>query len=134
MKGLIDDVKVWRINPRRVDAEFLGRPVDEHVKQCLANWSRAVSEVLRADPQCARQLGELLNRAVASIIRDGLNHSDATRTRFEKTAEEYRSCGRTAISATLCRSSGRSRFLRAAAGRLDPAHTPTSPRCSRLAA
>ncbi len=90
MKGLIDDVKVWRINPQRVDAEFLGRPVDEHVKQCLANWGRAVSEVLRADPQCAQQLSELLNRAVASIIRDGLNHSEATRARFEKTAEEYR--------------------------------------------
>jgi Concanavalin A-like lectin/glucanases superfamily len=88
--GSVDDVKIWRINPQRVDAEFLGRPVDAGVRQCLVDWTRAVGGALRADPQCARQVSDLLDRAVASISREALNHSGATRARFEDAAQEYR--------------------------------------------
>jgi hypothetical protein len=90
MEGLIDDVKVWRINPRRVDEEFLGRPVDGSVAKCWADWSRVLSDVLNNNPQCALRLRELLTRAVASIIRDGPNHNDATRERWQKSQDSYR--------------------------------------------
>lgn len=90
LDGSVDDVKVWRVNPHRVDAEFLGRPVDAGVRQCLVEWIRAVGAALRADPQCARRVSGLLDRAVSGISRDALNHSGATRARFEDAAQQYR--------------------------------------------
>jgi hypothetical protein len=90
MNGLIDDVKVWRINPHRVDEEFLGRPVDAGVARCRAEWTRALADALNNDRQCAVRLRELLTRAVAGVIRDGLNHSDATRMQWHKAAGSYR--------------------------------------------
>ena len=88
--GRIDDVKVWRINPHRVDEEFTGRPVDEGVKQCWAEWSRAFGAIADNDQDCAARLRHLVARAVDSVIRDGLNHGVQTRDRWHLAADSYR--------------------------------------------
>ncbi len=90
MGGRIDDVKVWRINPHRVDEEFTGRPVDESVKACWAEWSHAFGAVLHDHGDCEIQLRQLLLRAIESVIRDGLNHGDQTRDRWQLAADDYR--------------------------------------------
>jgi hypothetical protein len=88
--GRIDDVKVWRINPHRVDEEFVGRPVDEGVKQCWAEWSRAFGAAADDNRDCAVRLRHLIRRAIESVIRDGLNHGDQTRDRWRLASDEYR--------------------------------------------
>jgi Concanavalin A-like lectin/glucanases superfamily len=90
ISGRIDDVKIWRINPHRVDEEFTDRPIDESVKQCWAEWSRALGAVLRENRDCAIHLRALLLRAIDSIIRDGLNHGDQTRSRWQTASDSYR--------------------------------------------
>jgi concanavalin A-like lectin/glucanase superfamily protein len=90
MSGRIDDVKIWRINPHRVDEEFTGRPVDESVKECWAEWTRALGVVLKENRDCAIRLRALLVRAVDSLIRDGLNHGDQTRGRWQAASDTYR--------------------------------------------
>ena len=90
IRGLLDEVKVWRINPHRVDDEFTSRPVDESVKECWAQWSRALGAVLNENRECAVRLRDLLVRAIDSIVRDGLNHGDQTRARWEDASDTYR--------------------------------------------
>jgi hypothetical protein len=90
MSGRIDDVKIWRINPHRVDEEFTSRPVDESVKECWSEWSRALGVVLKENRDCAIRLRDLLVRAIASVIRDGLNHGDLTRARWQTASDTYR--------------------------------------------
>lgn len=90
MSARIDDVKIWRINPHRVDEEFTDRPVDESVKQCWAQWSRTLGAVLSENGDCAVHLRDLLVRAIDSLIRDGLNHGDQTRARWENASDTYR--------------------------------------------
>jgi hypothetical protein len=88
--GRIDDVKIWRINPHRVGQEFTSRPVDERVKNCWAQWSRALGTALHDNPGCAIRLRDLLIRAVQSIVRDGLNAGDQTRARWQDASDTYR--------------------------------------------
>jgi hypothetical protein len=90
MAGRIDDVKVWRINPHRVDEEFTGRPVDESVKACWAEWSRSYGAAADDNQDCAVRLRHLIRRAIESVIRDGLNHGDQTRDRWRLASDEYR--------------------------------------------
>ena len=90
MSGRIDDVKIWRINPHRVSDEFTARPVDGSVKQCWAQWSQALAAVLEENHDCSVHLRALLMRAVAGIIRDGLNHNTQTRENWEKASQSYR--------------------------------------------
>lgn len=90
VSGRIDDVKVWRIDPHRVDDEFTGRPVDPDVSRCWAQWGRAAGEALAANRDCAQRVRDLLRRAVQSMIRDGLNHGDETRHRLQQAAQHYR--------------------------------------------
>jgi hypothetical protein len=89
MEGLIDDVKVWRPDPHRVDEQFIGRLVDHDVAHCWAEWGREMREVLRNNPACAATLADLVSRAAASLVRDGFNHGDETRQRWQKTVETY---------------------------------------------
>lgn len=92
--GRIDELKMWRVNPHRADSEFTGRPVDESVKDCWAQWTRGVGEALRklseSSPECPARIRYLLSRAVAGVVRDGLTHSDASATRWHKTSDAYR--------------------------------------------
>ncbi|BDX31361.1 hypothetical protein TUM20985_19080 [Mycobacterium antarcticum] len=90
LAGRIDDVKVWRIDPHRVDQEFTGRPVDDSVKTCWAEWSHAFGEVLDEHRDCEIRLRQMLVRAVDGILRDGLNHGDQTRDRWRSVADDYR--------------------------------------------
>jgi len=92
--GLIDEVKVWRVNPHRVDDEFTGRPVDESVKECWAEWSRGLAQALgelgQENPECPEHIRHLISRAIASVIRDGQSHSGASQTRWHKASDTYR--------------------------------------------
>jgi hypothetical protein len=90
MAGLIDTVRVWRLNPDRVDQEFLERRMDDDVKDCWARWSRGMAEYLHADPQCAKRIQVLVRRAMESVARDGLNAGDAVRDKWHTAAEKYR--------------------------------------------
>jgi Concanavalin A-like lectin/glucanases superfamily len=90
MAGQIDDVKIWRINPHRADDEFTGRPVDEGVKECWAQWTQALRDVLSRHLDCAIHLRDMIRRAIDSLIRDGLNHGVQTDERWHKAADSYR--------------------------------------------
>jgi hypothetical protein len=70
LRGRIDDIKIWRNDPTFVGSTFTGRPMDEDVARCWAEWQRKLSEVLSSRPGCAEKLNTQLQIALGSLIRD----------------------------------------------------------------
>lgn len=68
LTGALDDLKVWRWNHRAIGGSFVERPVDESVARCWADWSRRLNDVIKSDPGCVQRVGELLPRAMFSVM------------------------------------------------------------------
>jgi len=45
-RGLIDDIKIWRLDPKWVDKTFTHRPVDPRVRDCWDKWSDGLGKAL----------------------------------------------------------------------------------------
>lgn len=93
--GRIDDIKVWRLNPYRVNDEFISRPMDPAVRQCWITWGQQVSDVLRdlraEDVECPQRILELVGRVVRSSLDDVLAHSPDSPDILRRAAGDYRS-------------------------------------------
>jgi len=46
--------------------------------------------VANEDPDCAARLRAMLTNAISSMFREGFNHSDAMRIRWQNATEKYR--------------------------------------------
>lgn len=86
--GSIDDVKVWRLNPRYIDDVSINRPVDVGVEQCWVDWVRTLNDAFDADRDCADAIITLIGRAVASILRVPDGDTD-TAGQWEFAAQRY---------------------------------------------
>ncbi len=64
--GLIDDVKVWRANPHKIDDEFTSRPTDPAIAECWQKWVRDLTAVFAASPDCAREFNDALQKMMAA--------------------------------------------------------------------
>lgn len=89
--GLIDDVKVWRVNPHRVDDEFVGRPADPAVRECWRRWSDALAEATKNDPDCMKRIITEIRDAVRSLHLAGNLAGGDVRRAWDSAAESYRS-------------------------------------------
>lgn len=87
--GEIDDVKIWRLNPRRFDDEFYSRPMDNETADCWMRLRREIAEAFRRHPNCAEQIGSALEDAVDSVIRQALAKGPETQSRLRRAAKEY---------------------------------------------
>ena len=87
-RGLIDDIKIWRLDPKWVDKTFTHRPVDPRVRDCWDKWSDGLGKALAADTECAVQVATLIRNAVNSLIRKAA--SPATKATWEAAVETYR--------------------------------------------
>ncbi|MDT5211031.1 MAG: hypothetical protein QOF67_3446 [Mycobacterium sp.] len=90
IRGLLDEVKVWRSNPRRTFEEFFDRPMDEATARCWADYLRQFAQWMRTHPDCARLLQEAVKTAGDSVVRQALTHRPHTRRRTLDTAKRYR--------------------------------------------
>ncbi|MDX1883227.1 LamG-like jellyroll fold domain-containing protein [Mycolicibacterium sp. 120270] len=87
-QGRIDDIKIWRRNPRALSQDFLNRPMDSETAECWARWGRRLRDWLAENPRCAAELaGQLgpLYQAVHAIDDD-----DELRRQFRRIGEIYR--------------------------------------------
>jgi hypothetical protein len=87
LRALVDDVKIWRLNPQRVDNNFRRRPVFNNVSTNWANWGRILVLIFRDDMECAAEIRRLLESALGALHRavpndDGYDH-------WESSAQEY---------------------------------------------
>lgn len=87
-RGAIDDVKVWRLDPKWVDGTFTNRPTDPRVRDCWDKWSDGLGNAFAADPECALRVASLIQAAVNGMIRR-LSQS-SRRARWEAAVGDYR--------------------------------------------
>lgn len=69
LHGRIDEVKIWRLNPRRFDDGFNSRPTDDPTADCWARLRRELAEALRRHPECARQIGAAMDDVLRGILQ-----------------------------------------------------------------
>ena len=58
--GEIDEVKIWRLNPRRIEDEFYARPMDRETAECWRRFRREIEDAFRVTRTAPRQLGSLV--------------------------------------------------------------------------
>jgi hypothetical protein len=87
-RGPIDDVKIWRLDPKWVDKTFVNRPVDPRVRDCWDKWSDGLGNALAGDPECALRVANLIRAAVNSLIRRASRSPN--RGRWEAAVTDYR--------------------------------------------
>jgi hypothetical protein len=59
LRGQLDEIKVWRLDPNERERQFLARPVDEATARCIEAYTLAIHHALREDPKCLALRGEL---------------------------------------------------------------------------
>lgn len=87
--GEIDEVKVWRLNPRRIDDEFYARPVDRETAECWRRFRGEIEAAFRRHPDCAKQLASLVAQVVESLRRQAIAQGPETQSRMLRAAKEY---------------------------------------------
>lgn len=90
IRGLLDDVKVWRANPRRVFDDFFDRPMDPETAACWDDYLRRLRRWMDSNPDCADRLQAEATAAANSVLRDALNHGPRLRQHLADSAKRYR--------------------------------------------
>jgi hypothetical protein len=90
IRGLLDDVKVWRANPRRVFDDFFDRPMDPETAACWDDYLRRLRRWMDSNPDCADRLQADVTAAANSVLRDALNHGPRLRQHLADSAKRYR--------------------------------------------
>ena len=87
--GIIDDIKVWRLNPHWADGTFTGRPIDPGLPNCWGGWSKSLGGALGSDLECADRVRQLVNAAVNGIIQRAAANA-ATNAIWQDAIADYR--------------------------------------------
>lgn len=94
LNGLIDDLKIWRLNPRRIPNEFVSRPMGPPVIDCWKQWRKGLEKALHdldgENPECLEFILTRLRRAVYGGLGKAITHSDQSRSRIATATIEYR--------------------------------------------
>jgi Concanavalin A-like lectin/glucanases superfamily len=73
LRGEIDEIKVWRLDPHQRLRQFLARPMDEATADCWERYLLRVREALATNTKCARFPAELeafYRRALRIVVAD----------------------------------------------------------------
>lgn len=89
LKGQIDELKIWRLNPRRFDEAFNGRPMDDQTADCWVRLRREFIEALRRHPECAGKLGPAIDNALRSLLRQAAAQGPETQARLAAASRAY---------------------------------------------
>lgn len=87
--GQIDEVKIWRLNPRRIDDSFNGRPMDGATADCWARLWRELVDALRRHPECAGMIGRAINDGLRGIVREAVAQDPEMREKLVNAGREY---------------------------------------------
>ena len=93
--GDIAMVKVWRSNPRTMNIEFLGRPINPALSDCWTEFLRKLNETLRNHPDCVEWLVATLRQLQQNFLQALAQKSQEKIDEFRKMCLEYRELWRT---------------------------------------
>jgi hypothetical protein len=69
IEGEIDEVKIWRLNPRKMEEEFRDRPMDPATAECWRRFQRELIAALGRHPECAKLLSLAIREAIDGMRR-----------------------------------------------------------------
>jgi hypothetical protein len=95
MNGEIDEVKIWRLNPRRFDDDFYRRPMDDKTADCWKHFCQEIDAAFKRHPDCAKQIAGGLNEVIERLTRQALTKGPETAAHLLNSAHEYRRLWRT---------------------------------------
>lgn len=87
--GDIDEIKVWRLDPRRHRNQFLDRPLDKDTADCWARHVQSLRAAFARYPDCARTLTADIRGAMDRWLRAIVSQGPETRQRFDDVRHEY---------------------------------------------
>lgn len=93
-EGQIDDVKIWRLNPRKLDQEFRDRPMSPEAAECWRAFLRALNEARRRHPECADQVARMMIEATTGLRRSLQAQPPIVRQRLATLQRRYRTLWR----------------------------------------
>jgi hypothetical protein len=70
LRGVIDEVMIWRLDPREMIREFLCRPMTPEIARCWEALAQVVSNWIKGHPAEAAALVGLANSSGASLVRN----------------------------------------------------------------
>jgi hypothetical protein len=91
--GEIDEVKIWRLSPRRFDDEFYSRPMTSETADCWRRFRQEIDAALRRHPDCTKQFGSAVKNATEGLMRKA--SAKGSQQRLEDFAEDYNRLWRT---------------------------------------
>jgi hypothetical protein len=94
LNGEIDEVKIWRADPARVDRDFFDRPWDRETADCWAEFFASLAAALERHPDCAALLRRSVMESQARLRRAAVGNGPQTRDRFYESSSRYRSLWR----------------------------------------
>lgn len=91
--GLIDDVKIWRPNPHRINGDFTDRIVKAGLTDCWVQWGRelrrALDDLAARDPECFGRIARLLEDIPTTVLAPGLATSVPARQALTQALTDY---------------------------------------------
>jgi hypothetical protein len=94
LKGQVDTVRVWRLDPTARERNFLARPLTPELADCWAKFIRAVNDALKTNPRCARWLIDEIATLQGEMLQVLAKLSDAEINEFEQMCAEYQTLWR----------------------------------------
>ena len=67
--GQVDELRIWRLDPKAMKREFLGRPYTPDAAQCWQRYFEAILEWIQNNPEQGRSLAQQINNAQISMGR-----------------------------------------------------------------
>jgi hypothetical protein len=87
--GDVDEIQIWRLDPRAVRNAFLERPVDKATADCWARYAQSLRAAFVKHPDCAAKLIGGTGAAVDRWLRAMTAQGPETRQRFDEVRERY---------------------------------------------
>jgi hypothetical protein len=89
LDGDIDEIKVWRLNPRATWRDFVQRPIDGDQADCWAQFASKLAVARAKHPDCAKELRQSLRAAIERILRAIAAKGMKEREHFAKLHDRY---------------------------------------------
>jgi hypothetical protein len=87
--GDVDEIQVWRLDPRSIQRAFLNRPFDKATADCWARYAQSMRAAFIKYPDCARKLIDGIDAALERWLRTVTAQGPETRQRFDDVRERY---------------------------------------------
>lgn len=87
--GEIDSVQIWRLDPKAIKREFLGRPIPSDAIQCWINLVQGIDIFMKEHPDLLKSFAQKVNDQRYSFIRSLYKLPDSDQAKVRAALYDY---------------------------------------------